>query len=94
MTRKLSAMPYAQAHVEISANNTITLVSYTTDIITIRPDGWAFIYGLYSMTTRRHISAFAREYTPFEYATFRHCYEKSLAINIYTGEIRPEKEVA
>lgn len=94
MIRKLSAMPYAQAHVEITPDGTTTLVSYTTDIITIRPNGWATVSGLYSMTTRKHISAFAKEYTSFNYATFRDIYEKSLALNIHTGEVVPESEVA
>lgn len=94
MTNKLSTMPYAHAYVSTCNDGTITLVSYDTDVITIRPDGWATITGLYSMTTRKHISAFAKQYTPFEYATFKDCYFRCLAINIYTGEVRPEKEVA
>lgn len=91
--RKLSTMPYAQAHVE-NDNGTTILVSYVTPIITIRPDGWTTITGLYSMTTRRHIGAFAKEYTPFDYHTFKKCFEDGLAINIHTGEVKPEVEIA
>lgn len=86
MIKKLERMPYAQAHVEINENGNITLVSYTTVVATI-VDGWLSVYGLYSQTTRKHISAFVREYTPFEYSTAKALYEDNESINIYTGEL-------
>ena len=86
--RKLSAMPYAQAHVEIDDNNNIYLFSYTTLVAGIYADGRCFCTGLYSMTTRKHISAFAREYAnPLTYYDFKMAYENDFYINMYTGEI-------
>lgn len=86
--KKLSAMPYAQAHVEIDTNNNISLFSYVTLVASITHDGWLTVYGLYSMTTRKHISAFMREYgDKLDYASAKAAYEGSYRINIYTGEI-------
>ena len=62
--KKLNAMPYAQAHIEI-IDDTAYLFSYTTLVASVRVDNegkWIRCYGLYSMTTRKHISAFAKEY--------------------------------
>ena len=49
--KKLSRMPYAQAHVEIH-DGTISLFSYVTLVADIDKDGWLTVYGLYSQTTR------------------------------------------
>jgi hypothetical protein len=87
MIKKLNAMPTAQAQVNIYDDNTIVLKSYATDVARIDCDGWLEIFGLYSATTRRHISAFMREYTVFGYDTAKLIYEKKMKINIYTGEI-------
>lgn len=84
---KLSAMPYAQAHVSRRPES-IGLVSYTTCVATIDASGWLEVYGLYSMTTRRHIGAFVREYANISYQLARELYEKNMVYNIYTGEIR------
>lgn len=84
--KKLSAMPYAQAHVEIH-ENAINLFSYVTLVAAIDKDGWLTVYGLYSRTTRKHISAFMKEYTGLDYYTAKQCYTDSLRINIHTGEI-------
>ncbi len=86
--KKLSAMPYAQAHVEIGDDGTICLFSYTTLVASIDPDGWCCCYGLYSQTTRKHISAFAKEYAkPLTYSNFKTAYEEGYMINCLTGEI-------
>lgn len=85
--KKLTALPYAHAHVEISEDGTITLFSYVTRVAEIDSDGFLTVYGLYSMTTRKHISAFVREYTPFDYQGAKACYEDNYKINIYTGEV-------
>lgn len=84
-TRTLELMPYAQAKVRITDNSTVILVSYVTEVVSIDCDGWVRVRGLYSATTRRHISAFAREYRA-SYAAFKRCYEQNLTYNIYTGE--------
>ena len=85
--KKLTKMPYAQAHVEITDNST-NLFSYVTLVASIDEDGWLEIYGLYSMTTRRHISAFLSEYCPsISYSSAKKIYEDGYRINIFTGEI-------
>ena len=60
--KKLTAMPYAQAHIEIDNDRNTHLFSYVTLVATITNDGWLTVYGLHSMTTRKHISAFMKEY--------------------------------
>lgn len=86
--RKLSAMPYAQAHIEISDEGVISLFSYVTRVAEIDADGFLTVFGLYSMTTRKHIGAFVREYTPcFDYQSAKACYEGGYKINIETGEV-------
>lgn len=84
-TRTLELMPYAQAKVRITDNSTAILVSYVTEVASVDCEGWVRVRGLYSATTRRHISAFAREYRA-SYAAFKRCYEQNLTYNIYTGE--------
>ena len=91
--RKLSAMPYAQAHVEIDEENGAHLFSYVTKVADLDNEGWLTIYGLYSMTTRKHISAFLREYCPLiDYQTAKQIYNDGYRINVHTGEIVPVDE--
>ena len=79
-------MPYAQATV-IHNSWGITLRSYKTDVAHIDNEGWLHITGLYSMTTRRHITAFLKEYTDFGFSTAKFLVEKKMKINIHTGEV-------
>lgn len=85
--KKLTDHESAQAKVRIDENGAITLVSYTTDVVTIDPHGWLTCSGTYSATTRKHIGWFMREYTRFTYHTAKQCYEDKVTINIYTGEV-------
>jgi hypothetical protein len=87
--KKLTAMPYAQAHIEIDNNNNINLFSYVTLVATISGDGWLTVNGLYSATTRKHISAFMKEYGggKLDYYSAKGAYEGNYRINIHTGEI-------
>ena len=86
--KKLTAMPYAQAHVEISEEGVISLFSYVTLVAEIDADGFLTVYGLHYMTTRKHIGAFVKEYTPFlDYKSAKACYEDGYKLNIYTGEV-------
>ena len=86
--RKLTAMPYAQAHIEIDNDRNIHLFSYVTLVATITNDGWLTVYGLHSMTTRKHISAFMKEYGGvLAYDSAKAAYEGNYRINIHTGEI-------
>lgn len=84
----LKKMPYAQAKVQIletGENFRCNLVSYTTCVAHIIKDGWLIVNGLYSATTRRHLSAFASEYRT-NYYKLKKCYEQKLTYNIYTGK--------
>ena len=86
--KKLTAMPYAQAHIEMDEDNNITLFSYVTRVATLTNEGWLVIHGLHSMTTRKHISAFCREYCGVvDYATAKRIYADNYMINIHTGEV-------
>ena len=86
--KKLSAMPYAQAHIEIHKDGAVSLFSYVTLVAHISSEGWLVVYGLHSMTTRKHISAFMREYaSPCDFATAKQIYQDKKMINIHTGEV-------
>lgn len=87
MVRKLKRMPYANAKV-IETPNETRLQSYETIVATLSNDGWLSVNGLYSMTTRKHISAFVREYTdriPFDW--IKRIAGTSEKLNIYTAEL-------
>ena len=90
MERVLRSMPYAQAKVRNYADidrDLIILQSYQTDVIIIE-NGWLTCTGLYSMTTRKHISAFMREYgNGFTFHDVKRCYERHERLNITTGEV-------
>ena len=87
--KKLSAMPYAQAHVEIDDEGNINLFSYVTRVGHLSSDGFLTIFGLHSMTTRKHISAFCKEYCGLiDYKMAKTAYEDNYSINIHTGEVR------
>lgn len=86
--KKLSAMPYAQAHVEINDNGDICLFSYVTLVAWIDRDGWCGCSGTYSQTTRKHISAFAKEYaSPLDYQSFKQAHAGGYVVNRHTGEV-------
>ena len=85
-TFKLKSMTYAQCSV-IFTSECIQLQSYNTIVLELTYDGWLSVYGLYSMTTRKHISAFMREYTNFDYYTAKSAFENNYDINLETGEI-------
>ena len=92
MARYLYSTPvaghnYAQAHVNFFDDNTVELWSYTTRIISITPEGWLSVTGLYSMTTIKHIGWFMRE-RGFTYQLAKQMYLDNKEFNIYTGECR------
>lgn len=82
-TSALKKMPYAQAKVRREPNR-VTLISYTTTVAEI-VGGVLMVYGLYSATTRRHISAFMREFG-LDYQIAKKCYTNSLTYDIVTHE--------
>ena len=87
--KRLSAMPYAQAGVTFGKLGEVNLISYSTVVCSIDCEGWLTCTGTYSATTRRHISAFMREYTNgFTYFDAKRCYNNGETLNVYTGEIK------
>lgn len=80
-SRPLKTMPYAQAKVYENGINTI-LVSYQTAVAQIL-EGVLYVTGLYSATTRKHISAFCREYG-LDYSVAKHCVETQSCYDIAT----------
>lgn len=79
--RKLRKMPYAQAKVLITPEETM-LISYSTAVIIIK-DNVMRVTGLYSMTTRKHISAFMSEYYPhLGFAVAKKCYEEDACYDL------------
>ena len=86
--RRLALMPAAQAGIREDKRGT-HLISYTTLVCTIDPEGWLTCTGTYSATTRRHINRFLREVAgdAADYYTAKRCYERDEVYNIHTGEI-------
>jgi len=78
---------YAQTHVIIFDDNTVQMVSYTTPVIEINPEGWLSCNELYSMTTIKHIGWFMRE-RGMTYQLAKKMYQDNTEYNIYTGEVR------
>ena len=76
------------ARVYIYADSTVILVSYSTPVITIDPDGWLTCNGLYSATTIKHISNFMLFFFYVDYYDAKACALDNKMYNIYTGEIR------
>ena len=77
MIKKLAYIPYGQAYV-VYTNEGIELWSYSTRVITYKNTGILKCSGLYSATTRRHISAFMKEYFPnYSYYAVKWAVEKN-----------------
>ena len=96
-TKRLRDIPYGNVKVRIYKNEKgeeyrTVLQSYATDVVEIDKNGWVFVNTLYSRTTRKHISAFCREYLPFDYYTLKQCYYEDTVINKNTGEVISRKE--
>ena len=91
-THPLKYMPYAQAHIEETLTGS-KLISYTTTVCEIK-DGWLSCFGLYSMTTRKHIGAYIREKAPrLSYYDAKWCFENEASVNIETRATKDiEKE--
>lgn len=84
--KKLKAMPYAQARVEINDTD-VYLFSYCTLVAKIE-DNKLEVLGLYSQTTRKHIGAFVKEYAGgIPYQTAKQLYQDRKTIDILTGKV-------
>ena len=90
MVRKLKYIPYGQAWVRDYADigkDKRVLQSYETDVVIVN-EGWISCTGLYSMTTRKHISAFLREYYPaISFQTIKTLAQTGDSMDILTGEV-------
>ena len=85
---RLEYMPYGSCGVVIGENNSVCLYSYTTLVIEINREYWMRCTGLYSMTTRKHINAFLKEYCPkISFQDVKKAYENNYMLNVFTGEI-------
>lgn len=89
MIKKLKFMPYAQAQIIVFDDGSVSLISYATSVAHISKNGFLTVNGLYSMTTRRHIGAFIKEYSngTLDYSFAKKAYEGNYSINIFTGEV-------
>lgn len=88
-TYKLNKIPYGQVCVLVDDNGTTYLRSYSTIVAAIDSDNWLEVYGLYSATTRKHISAFMHEYaTRYDYYTAKSLCQTHEKLNLTTGERR------
>lgn len=86
---KLKNHPYAQCSVRVLLDGSIVFTTYSTDVIYIDKDGWLYVTGLYSPTTRKQISWFLNEYVPaFSYQNIKSLYYNNRVLNIYTAEIK------
>lgn len=86
-TKSNNGHNYAQTHVRIFDDNTVQLVSYTTIVIEITPEGWLTVTGLYSRTTIKHIGWFMKE-RGMSYQLAKQLYMDGKEYNVYTGECR------
>ena len=85
--KKLKEIPYGQCFVEKANENTFYLWSYRTLVAKVE-NSWLTINGLYSMTTRRHIGCFMREYVKGgNYQLAKQFYYDNMSYNINTGEV-------
>lgn len=89
---KLKNHPYAQCSVRVLLDGSIVFTSYNTDVIYIDKDGWLYVSGLYSATTRKQIGYFLKEYVPaLSYQDIKSLYYNNRVLNIYTAEIKGDK---
>ena len=86
-SKAVAGHKYAQAYENFFDDGTVELWSYTTRIISITPECWLSVTGLYSMTTIKHIGWFMRE-RGFTYQLAKQMYLDNKEFNINTGECR------
>lgn len=88
--KPLAGHKYAQAQV-VTKNGISALVSYNTTVARLDNEGWLTVNGLYSMTTRKHIGWFLKEYCNGTWFSVVRdvCVKDHMRYNIYTGEVQP-----
>ena len=86
---KLKNHPYSNCSIRVLTDGSVVFTSYNTDVIYIDKDGWLYVSGLYSVTTRKQIGYFLKEYVPqLSYYDIKCLYYSNHMINIHTGEIK------
>ena len=86
---KLKNHPYSNCSVRVLLDGSVVFTSYNTDVIYIDKDGWLYVSGLYSATTRKQIGYFLKEYVPaLSYYDIKSLYYNKCLLNIYTAEIK------
>ena len=86
---KLKNHPYAQCSVRELIDGSVVFTSYKTDVIYIDKDGWLYVSGLYSATTKKQIGYFLKEYVPFlSFQDIKSLYCSNRLLNIHTGETK------
>ena len=89
---KLKNHQYSQCSVFVHTDGSVVFRSYSTDVIYLDKDGWLYVSGLYSATTRKQIGYFLKEYVPqLNYYDIKSLYYSNHMINIHTGEIKENK---
>jgi len=83
--RKFHDHQSAQCYVREYTDGHRELVSYTTTVIEVDPEGWLLVNGLYSRTTIKHIGWFMRE-LGLDYYLAKHLYLDKKAYNIFSGK--------
>lgn len=89
---KLKNHPYAHCSVRVLLDGSVVFTSYNTDVIYIDKDGWLYVSGLYSATTKKQIGYFLKEYVPcLSFQDIKYLYYNRRVFNIYTAEIKGDK---
>ena len=92
MFKRLKYMPYAQAGIEDNYPYDVPEVilwSYQTRVVKVVRGHWISCSGLYSMTTRKHISAFMREFFPeLGFQLIKKLAGTGMEYDTETGEVR------
>ena len=78
---------YAQTHIIRYDNGAMLMISYTTTVCKVDPDGWLTVNGLYSRTTIKHIGWFMKE-LGLSYQLAKALYIDGLQYNLHTGEVK------
>ena len=84
--RKFEGHEQANARIMENGKGGRKLISYTTIVCELNEEGWLTVYGLYSMTTIKHIGWFMRE-IGFDYQLAKQLYNDNKMFNIFTGEV-------
>ena len=92
VSERLHGIPTGQCGVVKANNGMRVLISYTTPCavvtgVDLHGNMWLAVRGLYSATTRRHLSSFAREFG-VPYSVVKAIAATDYIYNIATGELK------